>query len=49
MNLIKRIRQFFAEIWQAANDPYTCLTEEGKQMWREIEQWEQEHRENAQK
>lgn len=50
MKLIKRIRQFFSEMWQALNDPYMCLTPEGKKMWQEFEQWAaEESRDNAQK
>ncbi|MDE7410413.1 MAG: hypothetical protein K2M94_00025 [Paramuribaculum sp.] len=28
---------------QAINDPYVCASEEGKQMWREIEEWQKNH------
>ena len=45
MNPIKAIRQFIADVKQAINDPYLCLDEEGKRMWREVEQWEQEQTE----
>lgn len=50
MKLIRRIRQFIADIRQALNDPYTCLSPEGKKMWQEFEQWAAEKdSKNAQK
>lgn len=38
--LIRNIRQFIADVKHALNDPYVCASEEGKQMWREIEEWQ---------
>ena len=42
-NLIRNIRQFIKDVKQAINDPYVCASEEGKQMWREIEEWQKNH------
>ena len=42
-NLIRNIRQFIKDVKQAINDPYVCASEEGKQMWREIEEWQKSH------
>lgn len=45
--IIKNIRQFVADVKQAINEPYVCASEEGKQMWREIEEWRKNHRNTA--
>lgn len=46
-NLIKSVRQFIAGVKQAIDDPSVCASEEGKQMWREIEKWEKQNRNSA--
>ena len=46
-NIIKNIGQFIANVKQALNDPYVCASEEGKQMWREIEEWQKHYRNPA--
>lgn len=43
MNPIKAFRQFISDFMVAINDPYICLTEEGKRMWREIEELERQN------
>lgn len=45
-NLIKSVRQFIADVKQAIDDPYVCASEEGKRMWREIEEWEKQNIDN---
>ena len=41
--LIRNVRQFMADVKHAINDPCVCASEEGKQMWREIEEWQKNH------
>ena len=48
-NLIKSVRQFIADVKQAIDDPYVCASEEGKRMWREIEEWEKQNIDNNDK
>lgn len=45
--LIRNIRQLIKDVKQAMNDPYVCASEEGKRMWREIEEWQKNHRNTA--
>ncbi len=49
MNPIKAFRQLVADIKFAIDDPYVCSTEEGKQMWREIEELERKNQESPEK
>lgn len=42
-NLIKSVRKFIADAKRAIDDPYICASEEGKQMWREIEELEKQN------
>lgn len=38
-----------ANVKQIINDPSVCSSEEGKQMWRAIEEWEKQNRNSADK